>query len=86
MRLRAGRPSLEQRGAGSAINADLAIENALTLRAVFRLALRQSEDLIGSIMKMLEIDVPVPSRRFSMRLLDSPYFGFRAPAQDRRLL
>ena len=66
--------------------ADLAIENALTLRAVFRLALRQSEGLIGSIMKMLEIDLPVPSRRFSMRLLDSPYFGFRAPAQDRRLL
>ena len=66
--------------------ADLAIETALTLRAVFRLALRQSEGLIGSIMKMLEIDLPVPSRRFSMRLLDSPYFGFRAPAQDRGLL
>jgi hypothetical protein len=30
---------------------DLAIETALTLRAVFRLALRQSEGLIGSIMK-----------------------------------
>lgn len=39
---------------------DLAIETALTLRAVFRLALRQSEGLIGSIMKMLEIDLPIP--------------------------
>jgi hypothetical protein len=39
---------------------DLAIETALTLRTVFRLALRQSEGLIGSIMKMLEIDLPVP--------------------------
>jgi len=39
---------------------DLAIETALTLRAVFRLALRQSEGLIRSIMKMLEIDLPVP--------------------------
>jgi hypothetical protein len=39
---------------------DLAIETALTLRAVFRLALRQSEGLIGSIMKTLEIDLPVP--------------------------
>jgi Transposase DDE domain len=39
---------------------DLAIETALTLRAVFRLALRQSEGLIGSIMKILEIDLPVP--------------------------
>jgi hypothetical protein len=38
----------------------LAIETALTLRTVFRLALRQSEGLIGSIMKMLEIDLPVP--------------------------
>ena len=39
---------------------NLAIETALTLRAVFRLALRQSEGLIGSIMRMLEIDLPVP--------------------------
>src|ERR1039458_806111 len=39
---------------------DLAIETALTLRAVFRLALRQSEGLIGSIMGLLEIDLPVP--------------------------
>jgi hypothetical protein len=39
---------------------DLAIETALKLRAVFRLALRQSEGLIGSIMRMLEIDLPVP--------------------------
>jgi IS5 family transposase len=39
---------------------DLAIETALTLRAVFRLALRQSEGLLGSIMRMLDIDLPVP--------------------------
>ena len=39
---------------------DLAIETALTLRAVFRLALRRSEGLIGSIMRMLNIDFPVP--------------------------
>jgi len=39
---------------------DLAIETALTLRAMFRLALRQSEGLIGSIMQLLEIDLPVP--------------------------
>jgi hypothetical protein len=38
----------------------LAIETALALRAVFRLALRQSEGLIGSIMRMLNIDLPVP--------------------------
>jgi hypothetical protein len=39
---------------------DLAIETALTLRAVFRLALRQSEGLIGSIMGLLRIDLRVP--------------------------
>ena len=39
---------------------NLAIETALTLRAVFRMALRQTEGLIGSIMRMLEIDLPVP--------------------------
>ena len=39
---------------------DLAIETALTLRAVLRLALRQSEGLIGSIMRLLNIDLPVP--------------------------
>jgi hypothetical protein len=39
---------------------DLAIETALTLRVVFRMALRQTEGLIGSIMRMLDIDLPVP--------------------------
>ncbi len=39
---------------------NLAIETALTLRAVLRLALRQSEGLIGSIMELLEIDLPFP--------------------------
>jgi IS5 family transposase len=30
------------------------------LRAVFGLALRQTEGLIGSIMQLLEIDLPIP--------------------------
>src|SRR5918993_1423831 len=38
----------------------LAIATALTLRAVFRLALRQTEGLIGSILKLLGLDLPVP--------------------------
>ena len=33
---------------------------ALTLRAVFRLALRQTEGLIGSILQLLDLDLPVP--------------------------
>ena len=38
----------------------LAIATALTLRAVFRLALRQTEGLIGSILRLLGLDLPVP--------------------------
>ncbi len=38
----------------------LAILTALTLRAVFRLALRQTEGLIGSILHLLGLDLAVP--------------------------
>jgi hypothetical protein len=39
---------------------ELAISTALTLRAVFRLALRQTEGLIGSIIALLGLDLAVP--------------------------
>src|SRR5215217_6931013 len=39
---------------------ELAILTALTLRAVFRLAYRQTEGLIGSIMRLLGLDLPIP--------------------------
>ncbi len=39
---------------------DPAIATALTLRAVFRLALRQTEGLIGSILHLLGLDLAVP--------------------------
>ena len=38
----------------------LAITTALTLRAVFRLALRETEGLIGSVLQLLDLDLPVP--------------------------
>jgi hypothetical protein len=38
----------------------LAIMTALTLRAVFGLALRQTEGLIGSIMRLLGLELAVP--------------------------
>jgi len=38
----------------------LAILTALTLRAVFQLALRQTEGLIGSVMRLLRLDLAVP--------------------------
>src|SRR3954466_7882740 len=39
---------------------ELAILTALTLRAVFRLAYRQTEGLIGSLMRLLGLDLPAP--------------------------
>jgi hypothetical protein len=38
----------------------LAILTALTLRAVFRLALRQTEGLIGSVLRLLGLELAVP--------------------------
>jgi hypothetical protein len=38
----------------------LAIATALILRTVFRLALRQTEGLIASILQLLGLDLPVP--------------------------
>jgi hypothetical protein len=41
-------------------HSDLAITTALTLCAVFRLALRQTAGLIGSILQLLGLDLPIP--------------------------
>src|SRR3954447_7038774 len=38
----------------------LAIMTALTLRSIFRLALRQTEGLIGSIVRLLGLDLAIP--------------------------
>src|SRR4051794_3217949 len=43
------------------------IPTALTLRAVFRLALRQTEGLIGSILRLLGLDLAVPDHTTSSR-------------------
>jgi putative copper export protein len=45
---------------GQAWYSPLAILTALTLRAVFRLALRQTEGLIGSIIRLLGLALAVP--------------------------
>lgn len=54
------RAQLRKLSGGQSRYSNLAIETALTLRAVFRLALRQSEGLIASIIRLLGIDLPVP--------------------------
>src|SRR4051795_370371 len=68
---------------GQASYSDLAIATSLTLRAVFRLALRQTEGLIGSILQLLGLDLPVPdhstlSRRAETLEVPRPQVG-RAP-------
>ena len=49
----------------------LAIATALTLRAVFRLALRQTEGLIGSIIALLGLDFAVPDHTTLSRRAES---------------
>src|SRR5437763_840981 len=62
---------------------ELAILTALTLRAVFRLAYRQTEGLIGSLMRLLGLDLPVPdhttlSRRAETLEVPRPRSGSRS--------
>jgi hypothetical protein len=62
----------------------LAIKTALTLRAVFRLALRQTEGLIGSVLQLLGLDLPVPdhstlSRRAETLEVPKSYPSSRGP-------
>jgi hypothetical protein len=50
---------------------DLAVETSLILRAVFHQPLRQTEGLVGSLLELMELDLPVPdhttlSRRAAM--------------------
>src|SRR5215204_2643727 len=63
----------------------LAILTALTLRAVFRLGLRQTEGLIGSVIHLLGLDLPVPdhttlSRRAATLEVPRPRSGSRTEA------
>jgi Transposase DDE domain len=71
----------------------LAIMTALTLRSIFRLALRQTEGLIGSIIGLLGLDLAVPDHSTLSRRADPcnklpgiPSSGTvqRSPPSDRR--
>src|SRR3954452_4856879 len=64
---------------GQPFYSDLAITTALTLRAVFRLPLRQTEGLIGSILQLLGVDLSVPDFSTLSRRAQS----LELPAQPR---
>jgi len=62
----------------------LAIKTALTLRAVFRLGLRQTEGLIGSVLQLLGLNLAVPdhstlSRRAKTLEVPKPHPNSRGP-------
>src|SRR5215217_6450195 len=64
---------------------ELAILTALTLRAVFRLGLRQTEGLIGSVIRLLRLDLSVPdhttlSRRAATLEVPRPRSGSSSEA------
>jgi len=66
---------------------ELAILTALTLRAVFRLAYRQTEGLIGSVIRLLGLDLPVPdhttlSRRAATLEVPRPRSGNADAGRD----
>ncbi len=45
---------------GRGVYSNMAIETCLTLRVVFGLALRQTEGFVASILKLLDLGLPVP--------------------------
>src|SRR3954470_23743806 len=62
---------------------ELAILTALTLRAVFRLAYRQTEGLIGSIIGLLGLDLPVPDHTTLSRRAATLQTPRRRPSSSR---
>ncbi len=60
----------------------LAILTALTLRAVFRLALRQTEGLIGSVIGLLGLDLAVPDHSTLCRRAETLEVPLPRPRRD----
>ena len=55
-------PQTGQRGA-QPVYSDIVIETALTFRLLFHLALRQTEGFLGSLLKLMDLDLPCPDHR-----------------------
>jgi IS5 family transposase len=51
----------KQKPGGEIVYSDVAIEFCLTIRSLFRLPYRQTEGMVKSLMKMANLDLPIPS-------------------------
>jgi hypothetical protein len=60
----------------------LAIATALTLRVMFGLALRQTEGLIGSIIRLLGLDLAIPDHSTLSRRAETLAVAGRRPAPN----
>jgi hypothetical protein len=69
--IKAGQAEPRTTRGGQLCYSALAITTALTLRAVFRLALRQTEGLIASIIGLLGLALAVPDRSTISRRVES---------------
>lgn len=64
---------------GQRTYADTAIEAALTIRMIFHLPLRQTEGFLGSFVRLLEVDLPIPDHTtLSRRLKKLNGISFRS--------
>ena len=69
---------------GQPLYSDMAIELVLTLRLVFHLALRQAEGFAGSVLRLLDLELPVPDQStLSRRGRDFARRQSRAVRHDR---
>jgi len=69
---------------GQPLYSDMAIELVLTLRLVFHLALRQAEGFAGSVLRLLDLELPVPDHStLSRRGRDFARRQSRAVRHDR---
>ncbi len=79
-------PRGKRKRGGQREYSDLAIETALTLRMLFRLPLRQTEGFVGSLLRLMDLDLTSPdhttlSRRGKQLEVELCAFGNRAEIQ-----
>jgi len=80
--LDAWRPAPTGRRGAQPKFSDLAIETALTLRMVFHLPLRQAEGFLGSILRIMDLDLASPDHTTLSRRGEGLVLDLRAVARN----